>query len=229
MKAILVKGIIGMTLAVLVSAAAIADSGGVQVSGTAKISAVPDIARFSFAVNGHGKLLPALKRDVDNKTAAVIALSRQLGVANKHISSAEISIYPQYDHQTRELTGYNLSRNISVELHRLDQYTALVNGAIESGITTINNINMEVGDREFLEGQALAAAVKAARKKAEIIAQNAGIELGRIISINEAGSNFDNRRYEARELAFSDAAASTVFEPGEITVTATVIVVFAIQ
>ncbi|MFT5220150.1 MAG: hypothetical protein ACI9LO_000840 [Planctomycetota bacterium] len=228
MKANLVKGMIAFALSMLISTAAIADTGGVQVSGTAKISAVPDIARFSFAVNGRGKLLPALKRDVDSKTAAVIALCRQLGVSNKHITAAQISIHPQYNHQTRELTGYNLSRNISVELHQLDQYTALVNGAIDSGITTINNISMEVEDRDLLEAQALAAAVKAAGKKAEIIARNAGIELGRIISINETGSNFDNRRYESRQVGFADAAVSNVFEPGEIAVTATVTVVYAI-
>jgi len=211
------------------SVSAIADNGGVQVSGTATISAVPDIAQFSFAVNGRGKSLPALKLDVDQKTAAVVALSKKLGVENKHISSAEISIHPQYNHQTRELVGYNVSRNISVELHNLGRYTALVNGAIESGITTINNINLSLKDRDLFAAKALASAVKAARQKAEIIAENAGIQLGKIKSVHESGSNFQNRRYEAKQMALSDSAVAEVFEPGEISVVATVMVVFAIE
>ncbi len=224
-----ISGFIYLLLSMTLSISAIADSNGVQVSGTATISAVPDIAQFSFAVNGRGKSLPELKLDIDKKTAAVIALSKKLGVKNKHISSAEISIHPQYNRQSRELVGYNVSRNISVELHNLDRYTALVNGAIESGITTINNINLGLKDRDVLAAEALASAVKAARQKANIIASNAGIQLGKIISVHETGSNFQNRRYEAKQMALSDSAVAEVFEPGEISVVATVMVVFAIQ
>ncbi len=208
---------------------AIADGNGVQVSGTAKVSVVPDIARFSFAVNGRGKQLPGLKQDIDRKTAAVINLCKQLGVENKHISSAEVSIHPQYNHQTRELIGYNVSRDISVELHDLKRYTQLVNGAIESGITTINNIQLDIKDRDKLAAEALASAVKAARQKAESVAENAGIQLGKIKNIQETGGSFDNRRYAVKQMAMAESAVADAFEPGEISVQATVTVIYAIE
>lgn len=207
----------------------LAQAAGVEVKGTAKVSVAPDIARFSFAVDGSGEKLAELKLDIDRKTAAVIALSKQVGVENKHISSAEVSIHPQYNHQTRELVGYQVSRSISVDLYQLDRYTALVNGAIDSGITTINSIQLDVKDRDRLEAEALAAAVKAARQKAEIIAENAGIQLGRIVSVQESGESFDNRRYAVKQMAMSEAAVSEAFEPGEISVTATVTVIYDIE
>ena len=223
------NGIMYLFLSLTLSVSAIADSSGVQVSGTAKVGAVPDIARFSFAINGRGKDLPKLKLDIDRKTATVVTLCKQLGVENKHISSAEVSIHPQYNHQTRELVGYNLSRNISVELHNLDRYTQLVNGAIDSGITTINNIQLDISNRDRLAAEALASAVKAAREKAEVIAENADIHLGKIISVQETGSNFDNRRFGVRQMAMAESAVSEAFEPGEISIMATVTVIYAIE
>ena len=170
MKKILSFILINLLIACFLPVSAFADNSGVQVSGTAKISVVPDVARFSFAVNDRGKSLPELKHVIDRKTAAVISLCRNLGVDKQHITSAEISIHPSYNHQTQELTGYNVARTITVDLYHLDRYTDLVNGAIDSGITTINNIHLDIKDRDIIEAQALASAVKAAHQKAKIIA-----------------------------------------------------------
>ncbi len=218
-------------ISVVWSSSGLASFEGIEMSGTAKVSVVPDMAQFSFAVNARGKSLPALKSEIDRKTTAVIALCKKLDIDTKHISSAEVSIHPQYNHQTRELIGYDISRNINVELHNLERYSDLINGAIKSGITTVNNINLGVRSRSKLEAQALADAVKAARTKAEIVAKNAGIQLGKVISVRESGSNFDNRRYQFRANG-EDAMAGQLqgaFEPGEISVTATVVVTFTIQ
>ncbi len=67
-----ISGFIYLLLSMTLSISAIADSNGVQVSGTATVSAVPDIAQFSFAVNGRGKSLPGLKLDIDKNSIVCI-------------------------------------------------------------------------------------------------------------------------------------------------------------
>ena len=206
-----------------------AKQSGIEVTGTAKESVVPDMARFSFSINGKGKLLPTLKNEIDIKTAGLVTLCKKLGVKTKDITSSEVSIQPEYNYQTRSFIGYNVSRNVKVILNNLDKYTALVNGAIESGITTINSINLDVKDREILENKALGAAIDAAKKKAEIMAESSDVDLGSVIYVKEGGSSVRIENYAFEEKLGQRSNVRGVFEPGEIAVTATVVVRYSIK
>lgn len=206
-----------------------AQEGGIEVTGTAKESVVPDMATFSFSINGKGKVLATLKNDIDTRTADLVALSKKSGVKTKNITSSEVSIRPEYNYQTKSFIGYNVSRNVKVILKNLDNYTDLVNGAIKSGITTISSIALDTKDREELEQKALGLAIEAARKKAEIMAKSSGVTLGKVIYVKEGGSPIRNEGFAFREKVSSASAPQGVFEPGEISVTATVVVKYSIN
>jgi hypothetical protein len=201
---------------------------GIKVIGTAKVSAVPDIARFTFAVDARGRDLSALKAGIDDKTAKVIALAKQLGVMSKEISSSAVAIHPQYDYQSREFLGYEVSREVKITLNDLEKYAALLDGAIYSGITTIRGISLDTSKRDDLEIMALQAASQSARKKAEALANSNGVVLGKVLRINEGGASF-----EAGVQPFAERAMLTQgggsYEPGEISVSATVMIEYAIQ
>ena len=137
------------------------------------------MATFSFSIKDQGKSLADLKKQIDKKTSALITSCKKLGVDTKKISSAEITIRPQYNYQTKAFLGYDVSRNVKVILNDLDRYTELVNSAIEAGITTIGNINLDVEDKNKLQRKALGAAITDAKRKAEIMAANGGVYLVR--------------------------------------------------
>ena len=203
---------------------------GITVTGKAKVSVVPDIALFSFAINGRGKELGVLKADIDKKTAALVSLSKKTGIKKKNISSSEVSIRPQYNYQTKVFTGYEVSRNIKVRLDNLDKYTELVNGAIASGITTINGVKLDISNRDELERKVLATAVKDAKKKADILAKSTGVNLGKVVSIQEGGQRIVHDSFQFREMASTQSASQQgSFEPGEIKVTTSVVVNYAIK
>jgi len=202
---------------------------GIEVTGTAKESVVPDMARFSFSLKGKGKELSPLKAEIDKKTAATVTLFKKLGVETKNITSSEVSIQPQYNYQTKTFIGYDVSRNVKVVLHDLAKYTALVNGAIEAGITTINNITLDIKDRGTLENKALGSAIKAAKQKAEILAANSDVKIGKVLYVKEGGGPIRLESYQFKQRASSADVAQGAFEPGEIAVTATVSVRYSIQ
>ena len=208
-----------------------ADEGGIQVVGTAKISVVPDMATFSFSINERGKILPTLKTDVDGKSADLVSLCKKLDIESKHIISSEVSIRPQYNYQTKTFIGYEASRDIKVTLNELSKYSELVNGAIGTGITTIRSINLDIKDRVNLENKALSAAIDAAKIKAEIIAKNTGTKLGKVISVQEGSMPFEANNYKFRGVAESSSIASRqgAFEPGEITITTSVVLKYEIN
>jgi len=201
----------------------------IEVTGTAKESVVPDIARFSFSISGRGKELAPLKSVIDKKTADTVSLCKSLGVSIKNIISSEVAIHPQYNYQTKTFIGYQLSRNVKVVLDDLDNYSALINGAIKSGITTINNIALDTKNRDALEHKAIAAALKAARKKAEILARSSNVNLEKVMYVKEMGGPVRQEAFRFKQRALSDGSSQSAFEPGEISVSATVSVKYSIK
>ena len=195
----------------------------------AKLNVVPDMAIFFFSVSDRGKILDELKAGIDKKTSAVITLCKSLGVETKDISSTEISIHPRYNYKTESFIGYEVSRNIKVILNKLDKYSELVNGAIKSGITTIRSINLDIKDRTELERKTLASALAAAKKKAEILAKSGGVGLGKIISVRETGGPIGINKMRLERAVGDSMVQQGAFEPGETTITASVVARYAIR
>ena len=213
----------------LLSSYTLANETGIEVTGTAKESVMPDMATFSFSINGRGVGLTDLKNEIDIKSANTVSLCKRLGIKSKNISSSEVLIHPQYNFQTKSLLGYEVTRNINVVLDNLDKYTELVNGAIKSGVTTITNISLDIKDRAVLERRALGSALKVARKKAEILAISSGVGIGQVLYVKEGGGPIRLETYEFNQKASISNVATGVFEPGEISVTTTVTARYAIN
>jgi len=210
---------------------AYASDDGIQVIGTAKVSVVPDMATFSFSINERGKILSNLKASVDDKSTSLVSFCKKLGIDSKHITSSEISIRPQYNYQTKSFIGYEVSRDIKVILNKLNKYSELVNGAINTGITTIRSVNLDIKDRVSLENKALGSAIEAAKIKAEIIVNNTGTKLGKVLSVKEGSLPFEAEHYKYRGLSESAPVAMKqgAFEPGEITITTNVVIMYEIN
>ena len=206
-----------------------ADEGVIEVMGTAKVSVVPDMATFLFSIKGRGKELSSLKGEIDVKTATLVTFCKKLGVKTKKITSSEMSIRPQYNYKTRLFLGYEVSRDIKVRLDELDRYPDLVNGAIDSGITTIKNIMLDTMDRDALTRKALVSAMHAARSKAEILAKASEVKLGKIMNVKEVGAPVERSSYLYKSRAQSGDLSQGAFEPGEISVSATVSVKYAVE
>lgn len=212
----------------LLASCAYAEARIIEVNGTAKQSLEPDIAKFSFTINVHGKELTALKTNVDTKTAELVKVCEKLGVSKRDISSAEVSIHPQYNHQTRTLLAYSVSRTVKVTLREIAKYSDIMNGAIAAGVNTVGRVILDVEDRDALQEKALSAAVANARKKAEILASSAGVSLGNVISLREISSGRGVEPYRFTEQAVSSRVPGS-FEPGEITLSTSVTVNYAIK
>ena len=201
---------------------------GITVQGSASVSVPPDMATFNFSILERGPNLSRLKSSVDGRSADLIDLARALGVVNADITSAEVRIRPRYNHPEARLLGYDVSRDIRVVLKDLDRYSELVNGAIEAGISNLGNIQLDVSQRTSLQVNSLAAAMAVARRKAQIIAAEAGVTLGRVTGVSEAGLPVEMPLYQARAESMAMDSRSA-FEPGKIVISSQVSVTYAID
>ena len=157
---------------------------------------------------------------------------KKRGVAERDIQTANLSVNPRYDYETRPgapmLVGYAASNTLTVKLRDIDKAGAVIDETVKEGANTLGGLSFGFENADPLFDKARAAAVADARDRAELLAKAAGVELGPILQIREgvdAGGPvpvFDGR------VAMAEAK-STVVAAGESTVTATVTLVYEIQ
>jgi uncharacterized protein YggE len=205
----------------------------IQVSASGEVKAKPEVVVFDFQIEKRGTILKSLKRVVDENTAALVALCKKLGIKPKDLVAAEISIQPQYNYNTNRFTGYQVSRNVTARLYDLTKYSKVIDGAVNAGITTIQNVSLEMKGEKDLRLKALARAVEKATSKAKLLADKNGVGLGKVIQVIETGSGAYQVAYLAKQQRNRDGvaaeAAPYAFEPGRLSVASTVQISFEIK
>ena len=213
------------------SVAARAHEGGIRVVGEATATVRADIARFVFEVREIGKNATGAKQAVDDSTQQLIALCRDAGVAEDHISVSEPVTYPRYDYETERFLGYHVARTIRVRLEDLNNRVQLMDGVAQSDVAVIRGIALDTSRRAQLEIDALQSAMASARDKAVALAESAGVGLGGVIEIEaqQFGSPYDAGVIPEGGFARRSEENAPPFAPGELSISAQVIVRYATE
>ena len=209
---------------------------GVHVTGTGKVSAMPDLAVLSMGVEAMEPTVAEARTVAAQAMEGMIARLNALGVDNSDIRTSFFNIQPQYQYFEREqtLTGYRVTNSLTVEIRDLDLVGPVIDGAVEAGgnATRINNVSFTIEDGKALADRARTLAVQDAVSKAGQYADAADFKLGNVLFVTEYGGNV----YPVEESRFLDAAVSsegslppTQILAGELDVTVSVQVVFGIE
>jgi Uncharacterized conserved protein len=146
-----------------------------------------------------------------------------------------LRLQPRYEYDDEEderrLVGYEATRQVVVELDRLQVLPQLVADVVESGANQLSNIDYRLSDRSQFRNEALRKAARAAREKAQLLAQTLDAQLGPVHAINEQSFNFRQPQVSRARGGMAKAVSSAQAEPeayaaGEIEVSADVQVVF---
>lgn len=206
-----------------------------QVSGRGEVNAKPDKVNITISVDTTNQVASAaVKENADKMNKVMAKLKSQIG-KNDKISTTGYNLSPvyTYDEKTRksDLSGYRVSNSIVVESKNLEGIGKLIDSATQSGANRIESLSFDTDKRDEYRRQALVKAVQDARETAEIVAKAAGVTIVKIMQISPS--------YEIpipiyREFATTARAAPappppTQIEPGELTVNASVNMVFEIQ
>ncbi|RUO60555.1 SIMPL domain-containing protein [Pseudidiomarina insulisalsae] len=195
------------------------------VAGSATVEATPDEVQLTLNIERSGMDIPALKAHVDDITANLLNYLRQQGVAERHIQSYAIRLFPQYRYTEGEqkLTGYQVNRRMVVDFTEPQLHTDFLEYALRNGVQRINEPSYRISDAEELYRQTVAQAIMNARAKAEHMATAAGTQIIGIREIRESMQQAPVMRYRMAEMSDS---GSNVSLPGQQTVEAQVEVIF---
>ena len=134
------------------------------------------------------------------------------------------------------VTGYVVSQQLTAKVRDLDSSGMLIDQLVEAGgdLTRVNGIDFTIEDPAPLMEQAREMAVKDMLAKAEQMATAAGVSLGDLEYLSEAGARVLRAQEESffraapAAMAMDSASISTPVSAGELTVTANVTGGFAI-
>lgn len=202
-----------------------ADAGGITVVGTGTVEAVPNEAEFTLGVSTEASTAREALAANSARMRDVLAALGVAGVAKRDIKTQDVSIGPSYDGEGRD--GYAARNSVSVRIRDLDRAGAVLDAASRAGANEAYGPSLMRSDRERFEAVALQEAVKRARKRAQALAEAAGVELGPVTAITEASQGQPVPLVAVAERAKGDVAAP--IEAGTEEIQASVTVTFAIE
>ncbi len=165
----------------------------ISTTGLAEVRVVPSRVVLTFGVETFDPELAIAKRDNDTKTSAILALTKEIGVAPKDVQTDYIFVEPVYEGYDERRAGkflhYLVRKSIVVLLRDTTKFETILSGALERGATHVLRVRFEVDDLKKHRDKARSDAIKAARDKAQALAGELGAKLGRVMSIQDYGSN----------------------------------------
>lgn len=183
----LLSCVIVAAISLTTSADTLPDRRSVNVSGRGEVTATPDRARISMQVETTKPDLRAAQDQVSRIVRDYLAQVKALGIADADISTAGLSIQPQYDYSAkggRKFIGYQLTRGIEIVVRDLDKIGDVLLKATSAGINNVSDPQLESSKAEALTRDALAKAADDARAKAKVLADALGVKLGAVHTLN---------------------------------------------
>ncbi|HWB80968.1 MAG TPA: SIMPL domain-containing protein [Nannocystaceae bacterium] len=202
--------------------------------GSSVIRVKPDHAALSFAVTRtHDKpseAFAAARKAVEDVRAFLA--SSDLGGADVQVSRPTLRQAMRGYGDKLEYLGYTARASFQVHVRDLDRLEHVLAGVVEAGVDVIEGTDLRTSKLVDLRADVRVRALQAAQKKAQRYADAAGLELGRIMHIEDVNpDDLKSRRGHGAELALGEddeQAAQGPFDPGSIEINAAVMVAFEI-
>lgn len=179
----------------------------INVSADSEVFGKPDIANFSFSVVEEGKTVADAQKLATQKTNQAISVLEKSGVdKDKDIKTLGYNINPKYEYYVQpmyssmpcsssycppqpvknpKVIGYEVSQTIEVKIRKLENAGDILTSIGGAGVSNVSGLTFKIEKEDDLKAQARAEAIKKAQEKAEVLADDLGVSLVRVVSFNE--------------------------------------------
>ena len=161
----------------------------VSFSGEGKVVAKPDIAKVQLSIVTDALTSKAAQDENSKKSKAVTDYLKKQDIDDKDIKTTGYNIYPQYKYPQYggqpTITGYQVNQSLEIKIHDLDKVSDILDGVVAAGANQVNQLGFEIDNPEALKADARKKAIEDAKKKADELEDQLGIDLGKIVSFSE--------------------------------------------
>lgn len=225
-----------LALSLLLTAASAMAETTISVNGTGEVRVSADTAIISLGVNSRDKDVLKAQKQVNETIASIRTALAANGVDEENIITELINIYAIYDYQNgqEEVVSYNAGTNLAIKATDMESVGALIDAAFAAGANTLNGVSFSASDTTEAENEAIRKAVEDAKRKAEVMAQAAGLNISGIMSISEGSIiNFENSIGNAFAKGLNSIEASadsrTVIQAAKLVISASINITFSVE
>lgn len=201
----------------------------ITTSGTGMVQVSPNLALVSLGVQTQAGTAQAALQQNSTQMQAVLNALRAQGIADADIQTSAVSLQPITQEPTAgptapgtqpvTITGYLALNVVTARVRQLDKLGPVIDAAVQAGANTVEGISFTVQDTSAPEKQALQLAIQDARGKADAIAAQIDVTITGVQSVSEQG-------IAVPSAAAAPAGGGVPVQPGQLTVTASVIVTY---
>jgi uncharacterized protein YggE len=205
------------------------DAGTIVVSGTGRVSVVPDVADIRLGVAVTKPKVDAARAEAATTMDAILAALDAAGVARRDVRTTLLSIQPRFEYREGKppkLTGYELTNLVEATIRDLGKLGDVVDGALGAGATNMDGPTFRVADPAPAEREARQRAMADARSRADVLAGAGGLAIEGVSDIVEGGAMPPPRPFGKADRMMLAAEAATPVEAGALDVVVTVTVTY---
>jgi uncharacterized protein len=215
----------------------------ISVTGMAEIKVAPDEVVLRASVRSRHENLLEAKKANDAIAVKAIEFLKGKGIKEEDIKTDYLGVYAHYD-DVRAPTKpiyYLATKSIEVIVKKVDLFESIVTGLLGVGVNSVEGITFRHSNYKNLRVQARAMAVKAAKEKADALADELEVKRGKVYQVeamDEGGNlSFANWGYFANGMGGpgggrggqSYGGNEAGFAVGQISISATVKAAFLFE
>lgn len=231
----------------------------ISFSGHGEVTAIPDIANIYFTISKDDATVKNAQAGVAIIEKKALDLLKAKGVADKDIQTTNASFYPKYEYRRavcptiptgagtagttssssspyycpsskQVLIGYTASESITVKVRNTDNVGDIMQGLGTTGVSDLSGPNFTIDKEDTLKAEARKKAIDNAKQKAEVLAKDLGVRLGKITSFSESGDYpIMYAKSEMMSAGITPAAAPAEIPKGENTISSDVTITYEIR
>lgn len=204
-----------------------------SVNGEGRVKVEPDIVLVSLGVVTQAATARVALDANSADAAKLLAALKGAGIADKDVATTQFSVDPVYappppgpviePDASGRIVGYRVTNQVRVRIEGVGRSGDILDRVVAAGGNRIGALTFDISEPGPLRDRAVKEAIADARRKAELMAEAAGVRLGRILSLSSG-----DVAMPAFDAKVAMSARAVPIAPGERTVSANASLVYEI-
>ena len=212
---------------------AMAQQPALNLSAYGEVKVAPDQAAINFGVVTEAPTAQEAMAQNAQQMTRVVAALRRAGIAERDIQTSGLNLSPMLDYskdgEAPRVTGYAAQNNVTVRVRDIAGLGTVLDKLIASGANEVSGITFSREDMTATEDEARMKAVADARRRAETMAEAAGMKLGPLMALSDVPMDSGPMPMPRMAMAAEAKMGGAPIEAGELAVTTNVTAVYALR
>jgi uncharacterized protein YggE len=175
--------------------------GNITVKGIGKASVAPNIAHISFTVQEKAATVSEAQKTATEKTNTALETIKAAEILDKDVTTTGYNVNPEYEvvapcfggdclQAQPKIIGYQVSQSVEAKVRDIEKAGELLQKLGYLNIQNISGPNFMVDDDAEVVAQARGKAIEDAQAKADVLAKQLGVSLGKVIGFCDNCGDF---------------------------------------